>query len=273
MFPLPQRSTRPDTLFITSSRAQPEPAVPRYDNKPNQDELQRHLTVDPRAPFHYWLDSQGLHAPQEVRPWTDVVIPDGVGRGIDLVAPRLLVLCVSGWYWDGAYGLVGSLRLPASTVQHLRTWISAGGFPYGPWDFGSPMAGKPIENFVRELRGDPCPEGPENRYFVASLRPLNTPQDVRRALRESGFSPDSRDAHGSWTVKDQLALTLFQDREGLPATGWPDLTTCAALRQRAATTHANPLGPVQPVVDESHPSFEAARAHLGRLLGTVDGQR
>lgn len=226
-----------DILFITSSRAHPHVAIGRKTGVPVMSELDQHLAVDPRAPFHWWLDSMGANEPVQVRPLTHVVLPDGCPQGVDLVAARLEVLCVSGWYGAGDVGLVGSPLLQPSCARRLEAFLQTRKRPIllGPWDFGSPYAGGSIERLVREFRGEHVSSGPANRFMVGNA--LNTVQALRQALTTAGFPGHPNPQHGSWTVQDQTALLLFQTALRLPVSGWPDLITTASIREAASTRH------------------------------------
>lgn len=228
---------------------------------PGNTRLVGHRIDDPRVPFHWWIDING-QALEAARDISDIVIPDGVPNGVTLLVHRLEIVCVSGWYEVGTFGLPG---LP-SLIQGVRDIITDMVMArskmalLGAWDFGSPMAGMPLERFIRELRGETQGNSPENRHLIGGA-----PADcaaLRALLQRATGAHYSVTNQGAWSSIDQLTLLRFQAQHELPTTGWPDLITVGMMRQVIAQrTHERTSNPS--LVASPHFSLASSEARTG----------
>lgn len=241
-FCIPNR--RIDLLLVTSTRTVPEPGEP----KDPRASFEAHRRVDPRVPFHWWIDADGYGSIQ-ARTKDELVIPDGLfGAGVAL---RAEVVCVAGWYsahrapvlgepfLRGAAGLTEDdptgLNRP-SVERSLLSLLSALVREHGLEradvlllsEVGSvAYPGDAIERLVRKWRGDEDTHTPDGRYYVLGPR-LEGTDEQRNALAALGHTPATQ---GAWNVHDQTALVAFQTQRCITVTGYVDLVTRAAIRE------------------------------------------
>jgi len=233
-----------DLLLVTSTRTVPEPGEP----KDPRASFEAHRKVDPRVPFHWWVDADG-HGVLRVREQDEPVMPDGLfGPSIAL---RAEVVCVAGWYSAHRAPALGEpfLRAAAglthgdatgldrpSVERTLLALLTALVREHGLEradvlllsEVGSlAYPGDAIERAVRKWRGDEDTYTPEGRYYVLGPR-LEGVDELRQALTALGHTAS---AEGAWTALDQAALIAFQTERHIAVTGYIDLVTRAAIRE------------------------------------------
>lgn len=269
-----------ELIVVTASRgvtyrgACDNPAGPAYNR------LVKWLEIDPRAPFHVWVDSEGDEA-FRVRDHHELVLPDGIAwPGIGL---RAEVVCVGGWYSSALVACPGEgSMLPAArtllaktllellkerglTVTDLTCASEHGALAY---------PGDCVEELVNELRATAPPNNPQNAvHYVTGvdLKPLAT---LRRALAALGYYREipAVDAAGSaacWDAADQFALVSFQSKRGLFVSGYLDRVTEAALREALGNRGAAAFADISPIQYGAPPPMESFfQAPVERVLGT-----
>lgn len=258
--PLVIPDRRIDLLLVTSTRAVPDASVDKSTSA--QESLDAHKKIDPRVPFHWWVDANG-HGSIRARPANEAVMPDGLfGPGLAL---RAEIVCVAGWYsahrapvlgepfLRGAAGLTpgdatGTDRpsVARSLLELLDALVGLHGLERADVlllsEAGSPAyPGDAVERLVRLWRGDEEPYTPEGAHYVLGPR-LEGVEDLRAALSTLGFAPA---AQGAWDAHDQGALVAFQVQRKLLVTGYPDLVTKAALREALAERKSAPTRPAE----------------------------
>lgn len=212
---------------------------------PAHNRLVKWFETDPRAPFHVWVDSEGVEA-FRVRDPSELVLPDGIAwPGIGL---RAEVVCIAGWYSSALVACPGEGNmLPAARALLAKTLLellTERGLQ--PTDLtcasehgALAYPGDCVEDLVNELRATAAPNNPQNAVHYVTGMDLRPIAALRRALAALGYyaqvpAVDAVGSAASWNAADQFALVSFQSKRGLFVSGYLDRVTEAALREALA---------------------------------------
>jgi len=257
-----------ELIVVTSTRGVTYRGACEGGVDPAHNRLMKWFATDPRAPFHVWVDSEGIEA-FRIRDHRELVLPDGIAwPGIGL---RAEVVCVAGWYATALVACPGEgSMLPATRTLLAKTLlelIAERGLQ--PTDLtcasehgALAYPGDCVEDLVNEIRATAPPNNPQNQVHYVTGMDLRPIAALRRALAALGYyaqvpTVDAVGSAASWDAADQFALVSFQTKRGLFVSGYLDRVTEAALREALAGRTLAPFAEISPIQYGAPPPMES----------------